>query len=62
VIEIFRMAQILKTMTIQEAAALWNDPLLVHLSKWEREFNQPLEDLHSGHCGQASQGEPGQVE
>jgi hypothetical protein len=43
------MTQILKTMTIQEAAALWDDPLRVHLGKWERDFNQPLENLHSGH-------------
>lgn len=43
------MLQILKTMTIQEAAALWSDPLRAHLGKWEREFNQPLEGLHVGH-------------
>ena len=43
------MPQILKTMTIQEAAALWSDPLRVHLGKWEREFDQPLEGLHVGH-------------
>jgi hypothetical protein len=41
--------KILKTMTVQEAAALWDDPLRAHLGKWEREFNQPLEDLHGGH-------------
>jgi hypothetical protein len=44
------MAQILKSMTVQEAARL---PGRVHfapnLGKWEREFNQPLECLPSGH-------------
>src|ERR1700677_2809168 len=43
------MELILKTMTIQEAAALWSDPLRAHLGKWEREFNQRLELLHAGH-------------
>jgi hypothetical protein len=43
------MAKILPMMTIQEAAALWSDPQRVHLGKWEREFNQPLEGLHAGH-------------
>ena len=36
-------------MTVQEAAALWDDPQRANLGKWEREFNQPLEDLHVGH-------------
>jgi hypothetical protein len=43
------MGQILKTMTVQEAAELWSDPLRNHLQKWEAEFNQPLEGLHAGH-------------
>lgn len=41
--------QILRTMTIREAAALWDDPRRAHLGKWERECNQPLEGLHHGH-------------
>src|SRR5665213_2194163 len=43
------MTQSLTTMTIQEAAALWPDPRRPRLNKWGSEFNQPLEDLHSGH-------------
>lgn len=43
------MTEILKTITVQEAAALWPDPKRAHLKKWEAEFNQPLEGLHAGH-------------
>ena len=43
------MADILRTMTIREAADRWPDPRRIHLTKWEKEFNQPLQGLHSGH-------------
>jgi hypothetical protein len=36
-------------MTIREAADIWSDPRRIHLTKWKKEFNQPLEGLHSGH-------------
>jgi hypothetical protein len=32
------------TVTIQQTAALWDDPRRAHLDKWECEFNQPLQD------------------
>src|SRR6185437_9864135 len=43
------MADIIRTMTIREAADMWPDPRRINLAKWEKEFNQPLEGLHSGH-------------
>jgi hypothetical protein len=43
------MAEILKTMTIQEAAPLWDDLRRVHLQKWAETFVFPLEEFHYGH-------------
>jgi hypothetical protein len=45
----FVAPKILKTMTVQEAAAAWNDPRSAQLAKWIAEFNMPLEDFRSGH-------------
>jgi hypothetical protein len=43
------VTQILKTMTIQEAAALWSDPARIYLNKWIEDFNLPLEQLRMSH-------------
>lgn len=44
-----QMAQILKTMTVREAAPLWDDPRSVHLKRWGETFNVPLDEFHYGH-------------
>jgi hypothetical protein len=43
------MTEILKTMTIREAAAIWDDPQGIHLQKWAQRFEISLEECHSGH-------------
>jgi hypothetical protein len=43
------MTEILKTMTVGEAAALWDDPQGIHLQKWAQRFEISLEECHSGH-------------
>jgi hypothetical protein len=41
--------QILKTMTVLEAAPLWKDPRSVHLKRWGETFAIRLDEFHSGH-------------
>lgn len=41
--------EIIGTMTIREAAALWSDPRRRHLKRWAETFGVPLQDLHPGH-------------
>ena len=41
--------QILATMTVQEAAPLWNDPRSVHLKRWGETFGIRLDEFHYGH-------------
>jgi hypothetical protein len=41
--------QILATMTVREAAPLWDDPRHVHLEKWAERFGIRLDEFHSGH-------------
>lgn len=41
--------QILATMTVDEAAPLWNDPRSVHLQRWAETFGIRLEEFHIGH-------------
>ena len=43
------MAKILKTMTVREAAAIWDDPRRVHLQRWAQTFSLALEEFHIGH-------------
>jgi hypothetical protein len=43
------MAQIQKTMTIQQAVPLWDDPRSVHLKSWAEKFEVPLDEFHYGH-------------
>jgi hypothetical protein len=43
------MAQILKSMTVKEAAPLWDDLRRVHLQRWAETFDVPLEDFRLGH-------------
>jgi hypothetical protein len=43
------MARILKTMTVKQAAPLWDDPRRVHLQRWAETFNVPLDEFCSGH-------------
>jgi hypothetical protein len=43
------MAKILKTMTVQEAGPLWDDPLSVHLKRWGETFGIRLDEFHYGH-------------
>jgi hypothetical protein len=43
------MTEILKTMTIQEAAPLWDDPRSVHLKRWGETFAVRLDEFHYGH-------------
>jgi hypothetical protein len=40
---------ILGTMTVQEAAPLWDDPRSVHLKRWAETFDVRLYEFHSGH-------------
>jgi len=40
---------IVDTMTIQEAAAVWTDQRRVHLRRWAETFEVPLKELHYGH-------------
>lgn len=42
-------SEIVGTMTIQDAAALWSDPQNEHLKRWAETFRVPLQDLHIGH-------------
>jgi len=44
-----QMAKILKTMTVREAAAIWEDPRRVHLQRWAETFSMALEEFHIGH-------------
>jgi hypothetical protein len=39
------MAEILKTMSVQEAAPLWDDPRSVHLKRWGETFAVPLNEI-----------------
>ncbi len=41
--------EIIGTMTIREAAALWSDPRRNHLKRWAKTFGVPLQELHPGH-------------
>jgi hypothetical protein len=41
--------EIVGTMTIREAAALWADPRRNHLKRWAETFGVPLQELHPGH-------------
>jgi hypothetical protein len=41
--------EIVGTMTIKEAASLWEDPRREHLKRWGETFGVPLQELHSGH-------------
>jgi hypothetical protein len=41
--------RISKHMTIQAAAAIWDDPQRVHLGLWAQDFEVRLEELHPGH-------------
>ena len=43
------MEQILKTMTVREAAPLWDDPRSIHLKRWGETFEVPLDEFHHGH-------------
>jgi Trp operon repressor len=43
------MADILKTMTVHEAAPLWDDPRSVHLTRWGETFTIRLDEFHYGH-------------
>jgi hypothetical protein len=43
------MPQIVKTMTVLEAAPLWDDPRAVHLRRWGETFGITLEEFHIGH-------------
>jgi hypothetical protein len=43
------MAKILKTMTVREAAAIWEDPRRVHLQRWAETFSIALDEFHIGH-------------
>jgi hypothetical protein len=43
------MAELLKTMTVQEASALWDDPRSVHLKRWGETFAIRLDEFHYGH-------------
>jgi hypothetical protein len=43
------MPQILKTMTVREAAPLWDDPSSVHLKRWGETFPIRLDEFDSGH-------------
>jgi hypothetical protein len=43
------MAELLKTMTLQEAAALWDDPRSVHLKRWGETSAIRLDEFHYGH-------------
>ena len=41
--------EIIGTMTIHEAAALWSDSRCVQLKRWVETFGVPLQELHPGH-------------
>jgi LPS O-antigen subunit length determinant protein (WzzB/FepE family) len=41
--------KILGTMTVQEAAPLWDDPRSVHLKRWGETFEVPLEEFRYVH-------------
>lgn len=43
------MNEIVKTMTVQEATPLWNDPRSVHLKRWGETFDIRLDEYHYGH-------------
>jgi hypothetical protein len=43
------MAEILKTMTVQQAAPLWDDARSVRLQRWAESFEVPLHEFHYGH-------------
>ncbi len=43
------MEQILKTMTVRQAAAIWEDERSVHLKRWGETFEVPLDEFHYGH-------------
>jgi hypothetical protein len=43
------MAELLKTMTVQEASGLWDDPRSVHLKRWGETFTIRLDEFHYGH-------------
>jgi len=43
------MPQILKTMTVLEAAPLWDDPRAVHLRRWGETYGIALEEFHIDH-------------
>jgi hypothetical protein len=43
------MAQIIKTMTVKQAAPLWDHPRNVHLKRWSETFEVPLAEFHYGH-------------
>jgi hypothetical protein len=40
---------ILGTMTVQEAAPLWDDPRSVHLKRWGETFEVSLDEFRYGH-------------
>lgn len=41
--------KILATMTVHEAAPLWDDPRGVHLKRWGEKFTVNLNEFHYGH-------------
>jgi hypothetical protein len=41
--------KILGTMTVQEAASLWDDPQSVHLKQWGKMFEVPLDEFRYDH-------------
>ena len=43
------MAEIARTMTVQEAASLWDDPRSIHLKRWGETFKVLLGEFHYGH-------------
>jgi hypothetical protein len=43
------MAEILKSMTVQQAALLWDDPRSVHLERWGEKFPIRLDEFHYSH-------------
>jgi hypothetical protein len=46
---VLNVPQIRGTMTIHEAAPLWEDPRAVHLKRWGETFGITLEEFHIGH-------------
>jgi hypothetical protein len=44
-----QMEQIRRTITVQEAAPLWDDPRSVHLKRWGETFDVPLDEFLYGH-------------